>query len=167
MSSIFWLLIELWSGVYNNFLCYIWLTSSLFSNTFWGLESYLIKRCLNYFKISPLLFFSYYLHHGLFFSRINIVFEGIHALEIWRKVFENSSHISSTSSKLHSFSFQFISVRIWLNLTKSVWSYNQISLVNDFDVAFWAFNECNCCIVVAYMSWYFKYIRIITVQSIA
>jgi hypothetical protein len=33
--------------------------------------------------------------------------------------------------------------------------------------SFWAFNECNCCIVVAYMSWYFKYIRIITVQSIA
>jgi hypothetical protein len=47
---------------------------------------------------------------GLSFSRINIVFEGIHALEIWRKVFENSSHISSTSSKLQSFSFQFISV---------------------------------------------------------
>jgi hypothetical protein len=56
--------------------------------------------------------------------------DGIHALEIWRKMFENSSHISSTSSKLRSFSFQFISVSIWLNLTKSVWSYNQISLVN-------------------------------------
>jgi hypothetical protein len=46
----------------------------------------------------------------LSFSRINIVFEGIHALEIWRNIFENSSHISSTSSKLQSFAFQFISV---------------------------------------------------------
>jgi hypothetical protein len=95
------------------------------------------------------------LNHGLSFSRINIVFpDGIHALEIWRKMFkptrisgntstlldpiilsdtlncnysdvlkiprhvdvnekfENSSHISSTSSKLQSFSFQFISVSI-------------------------------------------------------
>ena len=105
------------------------------------------------------------LNHGLSFSLINIVFEGIHALEIWRNIFENSSHISSTSSKLQSLSFQFISVSIWLNLTKSVWSYNQISLVNDFDVAFGHLMNAIAASWSLYMSWYSKYIRIITVHD--
>jgi hypothetical protein len=52
--------------------------------------------------------------------------------KIAKEKFENNLD----NSKLQSFSFKFISVSIWLNLTKSVWSYNQISRVNDFDVAF-------------------------------
>jgi hypothetical protein len=111
--------------------------------------NYLIKSCLNYFQISPLLLFSYYLpyffvfwylvmlfslwHFNTFslrrscmrisfcisllndrlsFSRINIFFEGIHALGIWRTFLRILHTISSTSSKLQSVSFQFIPVSI-------------------------------------------------------
>jgi hypothetical protein len=47
-----------------------------------GLKSYLIKSCLNYFQISPLLFFSYYLpYFFVFYTKTNNITHEIHITE--------------------------------------------------------------------------------------
>jgi hypothetical protein len=54
-----------------------------------------------------------------------------------------------------------------INWNEKLCNFNDVDdMCEEFSKTF-LFNECNCCIVVAYMSWYFKYIRIITVQGIA
>ena len=109
--------------LFTLFLCFLY---SLISLSLLNFKTFFLNQFLMRisFRISLL-------NHGLSLFRIVTIFDGIHSFAIFRKQFVYFSHISSTSFKWSSFSFQLISFNFSSNFSYLIFWYCQISLLSD------------------------------------